>query len=121
MGRYNDLIASIANKPDLIRLMMGDISGQDSKKMSKEETEVFTHMLHAYGIIEEAYILREKKWIDEDNWKQWAAFLKSISRHPLFAPMCNRTRGTFDPRFEAYVRDELLKDAKETVNESTAP
>lgn len=111
MGRYNDLIGAIVNKPDLIRMLMGDVSGKDSPVTSKEDAEVFGHLLQAYGIIEEAYILWEKQWIDEDNWKQWAAFLRSISTHPLFEPMCNRTRGTFDPGFEGFVQ-EILKETK---------
>jgi hypothetical protein len=43
------------------------------------------------------------------------AFLKSLSRSPLFAPMCDWTHGTFDPGFEAFVQ-EILKGAKETAN-----
>jgi hypothetical protein len=115
IGRYNDLIGTVANKPELTRMMMGAVSGRDSEKMSKQDAVIIGHLLFAYGIIEEAYILREKKWIDEDNWQQWAAFLKSLSRSPLFAPMCDWTHGTFDPGFEAFVQ-EILKGAKETAN-----
>jgi hypothetical protein len=108
IGRYNDLIATIADKPELIQVMMGGVSGGKPVNLSKEDAAIYAHLIHAYGIIEEAYILREKKWIDEENWEQWAAFLKVLSRHPLFAPMCERTRGTFDPGFEAFV-GEMLK------------
>ncbi|MDA4137411.1 MAG: hypothetical protein OK449_10495 [Thaumarchaeota archaeon] len=115
IGRYNDLIATIADKPEIIQVMMGGVSGGKPFDLSKEDAVIYTHLIHAYGIIEEAYILREKKWIDEENWEQWAAFLKTLSKHPLFAPMVDRTRGTFDPGFEALVR-EMLKDTKGTTS-----
>jgi hypothetical protein len=111
MGRYNDLIATIADKPDIIKIMMTDSGGLDPG-VSKKDAEVYAHLIHGYGIIEEAYTLRQKKWIDEENWQQWAAFLRALARHPLFEPMCNRTHGTFDPGFEAFVQT-VLKEQKE--------
>jgi hypothetical protein len=114
IGRYNDLIATIADKPEVIQIMMGGASRGKPVELSKEDAAIYAHLIHAYGIIEEAYILRQKKWIDEENWQQWAAFLKGLSKLPLFAPMCERTRGTFDPGFETWVAG-VLKDSKETA------
>ncbi|MDA4134551.1 MAG: hypothetical protein OK441_03165 [Thaumarchaeota archaeon] len=114
LGRYNDLIGAIADKPDLTRLMLGSVPGEKVDLVSNEDAAVFAHLLLAYGIIEEAFILRQKKWIDEVNWQQWAAFLWSIARHPLFEAMHNRTRGTFDPEFEVFVQ-QVLKEPKEST------
>ena len=57
----------------------------------------------AYGIIEEAYLLYAKKWIDKETWEQWAAWLKTLAKHPRFAQIHRRTRGMFDKRYETYV------------------
>ena len=119
IGRYNDLMITVANKPELTRLIMGYSIGKDPEKLSKQDMAIFSHLLLAYGIIEEAFILREKKWIDEKNWQQWAAFLKALSRHPLFAPMCEQTRGTFDPGYEAFVH-QVLREAEQSTSPETA-
>jgi len=117
MGRYNDLIGTIADKPELTRLMMGGVPGEKAPLVSDEDAAVFAHLLLAYGIIEEAFSLRKKKWIDEENWQQWAAFLRVIAGHPLFETMHNRTRGTFDPGFEVFVR-QVLEEAKESTEDN---
>jgi hypothetical protein len=110
IGRYNDLVNAVADKPYLARMIFANSPERKSEVMSNEDAQIFSHLLIAYGIIEEAYVLRAKKWIEEDNWQQWAAFLRSISRHPLFVQMHELTRGTFDPGFENYVRESLLKE-----------
>jgi hypothetical protein len=43
------------------------------------------------------------KWIDEETWQQWAAFIKTFSRHPLFKRVHEGTEGTFDRQFQEYV------------------
>lgn len=57
----------------------------------------------AYGIIEEAYELYEKGWIDEETWEQWAAWLRVISKHPRFRTLHVGATGMFDKGFQAYV------------------
>jgi hypothetical protein len=49
-----------------------------------------------------------KKWIDEETWEQWAAWLKDLARHPKFELVHTRMRGQFDKRFEEHV-SKILK------------
>ena len=113
MGRYNDLIGHLADKPDVAKLLLDTMPG--GRSASKEEAAVWGHMLMAYGIIEEAYQLYAKKWIDETNWLQWSAFLEVLAKNPLFVAMQQATVGTFDTRFEAYVRQILSKRELKSV------
>ena len=101
MGRYNNLISALAEKPDLaLSLFSAAGPNETAKDATKEDAMVFSHLLLAYGIIEEAYLLYKKKWISEDEWQQWSAFLKSLSRQPLFSAIHKMTSGTFDKSFE---------------------
>ena len=118
MGRYNDFIGVLVEKPELTQLMMGQMIADPSKGMSREDAEVFAHLMVAYGIIEEAYSLYVKKWIDEDNWLQWSAWLEIMCKHPLFPQMVKATSGTFDPRFEEYVSKSMQKQRSEVKLES---
>jgi hypothetical protein len=110
MSRYNDLISTLADKPDLALSLFSVIgpSSEAVRTATKEDAAVFTHLLLAYGIIEEAFILYKKKWIGEEDWQQWSAFLEGLSRHPLFSLIHSTTSGTFDKRFEDYVANVIL-------------
>jgi hypothetical protein len=61
----------------------------------------------AYGIIEEAYLLYKKGWIDKYTWDQWAAWLKSLSIHPQFNDMHSATNGMFDKDYQEFVSKML--------------
>lgn len=111
LGRYNDFTGALADNPALAKLLVGRIS-QSASEISAEDATVLAHLLVAYGIIDEAYSLYSKKWIDEENWSQWAAWLKLLSRHPLFPQMCKATAGTFDKGFEEFVSKNILNEKK---------
>lgn len=110
MGRYNQLVHTLIESPDTAMMLMQPMVkvDQDTHKMTKEDAALFGHFLLAYGIIEEAFLLYKKGWIDEENWGQWAAFLEGLSTHPRFAKMAERTIGTFDKDFEEYVSKNML-------------
>src|SRR2546426_981826 len=108
MGRYTDYVRMLVEKPELTKLMgeMEDPSlfaGRGSGKISQEDATVLAYLLLGYGIIEEVYLLYCKKWIDKETWEQWSAFLKILSRHPLFGRIHGTSRGTFDKQFQDYV------------------
>lgn len=105
MGRYNDFMMMQAEKPELFKLMRGQIHGRiEDRKTAPQDTSGYVHLLIAYGIIEEAFLLYVKKWIDKETWEQWATWLENaLVRHPQFIQMHRRTRGMFDKRFEDYV------------------
>ena len=112
MGRYNDFIGKLVDSPDLAMAMMSRIHGRTDSKVSKEDASAYANLLVAYGIIEEAFSLYSKKWIDEENWSQWAAWLKILSRHPLFPEVHRAASGTFDRDFEEFVNNNILEGNK---------
>ena len=50
MGRYNDFIGALVDKPELTKLLLEQSDEAKSQNLSKEEASVFGHLLLAYGI-----------------------------------------------------------------------
>jgi hypothetical protein len=109
MGRYNDFIMTQVGKPELNKLFIDQIRLFNKQEISPEEALVYGHLLIAYGIIEEAFLLSKKKWIDKATWEQWAAWLKVLSKHPQFIQMHGVTSGMFDKEYEDYV-SRIMKE-----------
>jgi hypothetical protein len=105
MGRYNDFIRSLVDRPELSRFLVEDTG----RSVTPEEAVVYGHLLVAYGILEEAFLLYKKHWIDEDNWSGWAAWLRILCERPQFREIHERARGTFDPAFGEYV-SKMIKE-----------
>ena len=76
---------------------------EPGQRPSAHELAVVRRLMIAYGIIEEAYELYEKGWIDEETWEQWAAWLRAISKHPRFRTLHAGATGMFDKDFQEYV------------------
>ena len=108
LGRYNSYITGVVQNPALGRLLAGN------DDLSPEEASIFGNLLVAYGIIEEAFLLRAKKWITEDEWQQWSAFLAALLARPQMKSLVERTRGTFDGRFEEYAF-RMFKELEENA------
>jgi hypothetical protein len=105
----------LVDKPDLALSLFSaaGIAGvEETKNTTKEDISIYSHLLLAYGIIEEAFSLYQRKWISEDEWKQWSEFLERLSMHPKFMQVHMMTTWTFDKRFENYVTDLLAKEKK---------
>jgi len=109
VGRYNDLISTLVDKPDLALSLFVSVGGAGDapRNATREDIAVYSHLLLAYGIIEEAYILRQKKWISETEWQQWSAFLERLARHPMFPLIHRMSSGTFDTGFEEFVSTKI--------------
>jgi hypothetical protein len=108
MGRYTDFVKMTIDKPELSRLRsymetLTAPEGSRLEKLSPEDEMAYSYILLGYGIFEEVFLLHKKKWIDEETWQQWAAFLERISRHPLFKRVYSFSAGTFDRDFENHV------------------
>jgi len=103
MGRYNDFMMVQAEKPELSKLLRDWLGRDTERKVPAEDVSVVANLLIAYGIVEEAFLLYSKKWIDEETWGQWAAWLKDLTKHPRFDLIHRRMRGQFDKRFQEYV------------------
>ena len=107
MGRYNDFMMVQAEKPELSRLLRDWLGRDTETKVPAEDVSVVADLLIAYGIVEEAFLLYAKRWIDEETWGQWAAWLKDLTKHPRFDLIHRRMRGQFDKRFQNYVSKVL--------------
>jgi hypothetical protein len=103
MGRYTDYVRMLVERPELGMLMNVVQRDQNLEKLSPEEEAVQAYILLGYGIFEEVFSLYKKKWMDEETWQQWSAFLERISGHPLFRRVHNFTSGTFDKDFQDFV------------------
>ena len=98
LGRYNDFIMSGQESDPLFARFLASSTGiQDS------ELATVRRLMISYGIIEEAYELYKKDWIDEESWEQWNSWLKALCRHPHFRALHIQTAGMFDKDFQAHV------------------
>jgi hypothetical protein len=99
IGRYNEYVMSSGSADDMLlaQFLLAD------NKPSAAELGAIRRIMIAYGIIEEAYGLYKKGWIDKNDWEQWAVWLKTLARHPQFATLHTASTGMFDPDFQAYV------------------
>ena len=112
MDRYNDFMLMQAEKPELSNLMRGHThEHDDEQEATPKNVSAYVHLLIAYGIIEEAFLLYTKRWIDEETWEQWAVWLKDLARHPRFDIIHKRMRGQFDKRFEEHV-SKILEETQ---------
>ncbi len=84
----------IANRPRL---------GREQKSYSREEMVIRNYVIMLYGFFERVFFLYRRKWIDEDTWKQWSAFLEVIAVHPVFQDVHLSSREMFDKPFVDYV------------------
>lgn len=115
MGRYTDYLGMLVERPELLRLLnfeeaLKPPEGEGSaQKLSQEEQTVSAYLLLGYGLFEEVYSLHKKKWMDEESWQQWSAFLERMTKQPLFRRIHRGTRGTFDKEFQEYV-SKLIKE-----------
>jgi hypothetical protein len=108
MGRYTDYIRMLVERPELSKLLdfderMRPPDGGPVQKLSPEEQTTQAYLLLGYGIFEEVYSLHKKKWMDDETWKQWSAFLERMVTNPLFRRVHMVTSGTFDKDFQDYV------------------
>jgi len=98
LGRYNDFMMSGQEADPLFaRLLASDTN------IRKEDLSTVRRLMISYGIIEEAYELYKKGWIDGESWEEWNSWLKAISGHPHFRALHKQTAGMFDKDFQAHV------------------
>jgi hypothetical protein len=114
MGRYNQMLSSMIDKPELAYSLFMGLPSSRGANVSKDDAALYGHLLLAYGIIEEAYLLYKKKWISEGDWLQWSAFLERLAGHPLFITIHRFSSGTFDEDYEKYINEKILKQDNET-------
>lgn len=109
LGRYNEYVMSGSATDDLL---LARLLSDSTEKITKEDLAVVRRLMIAYGIIEEAYELYEKRWIDKGTWDQWDAWLKAICKHPRFAELHYASSGMFDKEFQDHVTELIEAQQK---------
>ena len=97
LARYNDFMMSGSAGEPLFARMASALG------VSESDMAGARRLLISYGIIEEAYELYKKGWIDKESWEQWNAWLKAISKHPHFEILHKQTEGMYDKDFQEHV------------------
>ncbi len=117
MGRYTDYIGMLVERPELAKLLDFDEAMRPLEeegtlqKMSQEEQTLTAYLLLGYGIFEEVFSLHKKKWMDDETWSQWSAFLERMTKQPAFRRIHRGTGGTFDKDFQDYV-SKLIEEGR---------
>lgn len=104
LGRYNDFIMTggEGDSPLFARLL-----NQGEKELDSKEVTFIRRLLISYGIIEEAFELYKKGWIDKESWEQWDTWLRALCKNPYFAMIHKSSAGMFDREFQAHVTELL--------------
>jgi hypothetical protein len=114
MDDYGDAIRRMSDVPELYRFQLeifnrAQLGGPDSKTPTREDMVIRNYVVEMYGFFERIYSLYRRKWIDEDTWKQWAAFLELVTSHPVFREVHESSQEMWDKPFVDYVSDVLKR------------
>ena len=110
---YSDIMRTLSERPELHAFQLELInmarqpSSQDLRTYTREEMIVRNYVVRMYGFFERLHSLYKRKWISEDEWKQWAAFLEVVAVHPVFRDVHRTSGDMWDKPFEDYV-DSIL-------------
>lgn len=109
MDDYGEVMRSLSEKPELYAFQVELFNrsrrplARNIKEMTREEMVIRNHVIGLYGFFERINALYRRKWIDEETWKQWAAFLEVIAAHPLFQEIHHLSPEMWDKPFVDYV------------------
>ena len=81
--------------------------GRDEKSYTREEMVIRNYVIMLYGFFERVFFLYRRKWIDEETWKQWSAFLELFAVHPVFREVHQSSREMWDKPFVDYIASLL--------------
>lgn len=106
MDDYSDTMRMLSDRPELynfqLELMKLRPLGQQGS-YTREELVNRNFVVTIYGFFERLHLLYRRKWIDEDTWRQWDAFLRVIAAHPMFKDVHLSSTEMFDKPFVDYV------------------
>jgi hypothetical protein len=110
MDDYSDAMRMLSERPELYSFQVELFNRRQlgtEKSYSREELVVRNFCIFLYGFFERVYALYRRKWIDEETWTQWAAFLKVVAAHPVFRDVHQSSREMWDQPFVDYVASIL--------------
>ena len=114
MDDYGDIMRRLSETPELYKFQvelfntMGRPVSSSQKELSREDLVIRNYVIGMYGFFERLHALYRRKWIDRDTWRQWAAFLNLMARHPVFKDVHQSSQEMWDKPFVDYV-DDLLR------------
>jgi hypothetical protein len=113
MDDYGDAMRMLSERPELYAFQLELFNqsrrplAREQKPLTREEMIIRNYVVMLYGFFERVHSLYRRKWIDEDTWKQWAAFLEVIAVHPVFRDVHLSSGEMFDKPFVDYVASLL--------------
>ncbi|HZY46450.1 MAG TPA: hypothetical protein VFE96_01520 [Candidatus Bathyarchaeia archaeon] len=113
MDDYGDVMRSLSEKPELYAFQVELFNrsqrplARPGKEFTRQELVIRNHVIGLYGFFERLYSLYRRKWIDEDTWRQWAAFLEVVAVHPVFQEVHHLSADMWDKPFVDFV-DAIL-------------
>src|SRR5712691_8536526 len=84
--------------------------GRERKEFLREDMVIRNYVFMIYGFFERVYFLYRRKWIDEEIWTQWAAFLKIMTKHPAFKEVHRSSSELWDEPFVDYVERPFAQE-----------
>ena len=99
-GRHEDVYNELA-----LRTRRRFIGWQE---YSRPEKITYLYMEQMYELLERVFDMREKGWIDEEEWELWARWIDDLAFHPLFSHVYEDGRETYSRAFEEYIRSRIL-------------
>ena len=114
---YSDIIRMQATTPELYRFQLELTNrlgqGREGAQYTREDMIIRNYVIMIYGFFERVYFLYRRKWIDQDTWKSWAAFLQLMATHPVFKEIHETSTEMWDRPFVEYVESLLRHTAAE--------
>ncbi len=113
MDDYGDIMRRLSDTPELYKFQIelfntiGRPLTSGGKELTREDMVARNYVIGMYGFFERLHALYRRKWIDQDTWRQWAAFLNLMARHPLFKDVHESSKEMWDQPFVEYV-DKIL-------------
>src|SRR5712692_4499771 len=115
MDDYGDSMRMLSERPELYAFQLELFNatrrtpGREQKSYTREEMVIRNYVVMLYGFFERIHFLYRRKWIDEETWRQWAAFLQVVAAHPVFKDVHLSSREMFDKPFQDYVSGILKR------------
>ena len=108
---YGDAMRRMSDVPELMafqrELFNRNQTLGNRGNLTREDMIIRNYIVQIYGFFERLHALYRRKWIDEDTWKQWAAFLEVVAKHPMFREVHESSTEMWDRPFVDYVTKVL--------------